>query len=195
MGKIYLARHGQDEDNAAEILNGRRDTNLTALGRTQAQALAYKIQDLGIDCIYTSPLRRAYDTGRICHEHLGLPRQALRVHPDLIERDFGVLTGQPKKDIPRYSRELLETRHTLFFLSAPYAEDFSKVRERASRVLADIQKLSYTKILLVCHGDVGNMVRAAFYGLSIREALTTYGSFMNCDVFELDEDTLGGCLI
>lgn len=29
---LYLARHGQDEDNARSILNGRRDTPLTLLG-------------------------------------------------------------------------------------------------------------------------------------------------------------------
>lgn len=43
---IYLARHGQDEDNANGILNGQRDNPLTKIGREQAAALARKIKEL-----------------------------------------------------------------------------------------------------------------------------------------------------
>ncbi len=34
MLKIYLARHGQNEDNANGILNGHRDLPLTDIGLT-----------------------------------------------------------------------------------------------------------------------------------------------------------------
>ena len=40
MLNLYLARHGQDEDNAKGILNGRRDNPLTKLGVNQAKKLA-----------------------------------------------------------------------------------------------------------------------------------------------------------
>jgi probable phosphoglycerate mutase len=48
MTKIYLARHGQDQDNANAILNGHRDTPLTKIGLTQADQLSQKIKESGI---------------------------------------------------------------------------------------------------------------------------------------------------
>lgn len=48
MLNIYLARHGQDQDNANGILNGRRDMPLTELGVNQAKELAGKLKLIGI---------------------------------------------------------------------------------------------------------------------------------------------------
>lgn len=44
MLKIYLARHGQNEDNAIGILNGYRDLPLTDTGLAQAAEVANKIK-------------------------------------------------------------------------------------------------------------------------------------------------------
>lgn len=67
MNIIYIARHGQDEDNALDMLNGRRDTPLTVMGESQAQTLGQTIRDSGVifDVLYSSPLRRAADTALI----------------------------------------------------------------------------------------------------------------------------------
>jgi precorrin-6B methylase 1 len=45
--KIYVARHGQDTDNANGILNGRRDEQLTELGKQQAKDVARKMSEAG----------------------------------------------------------------------------------------------------------------------------------------------------
>ena len=65
--KIYLARHGQDEDNLNGILNGHRNKPLTSIGLNQAEALAGMIKENNIhfDVIYSSPLRRAFKTAEI----------------------------------------------------------------------------------------------------------------------------------
>ena len=44
---IYVARHGQDQDNSNGILNGHRDEPLTELGRQQAKDVAIKMQQAG----------------------------------------------------------------------------------------------------------------------------------------------------
>ena len=74
MLKIYLVRHGQDQDNANKILNGRRDTPLTEKGLEQAQELAEKIKETGISfsAAYSSPLKRAYKTASTITNALGL---------------------------------------------------------------------------------------------------------------------------
>ena len=45
MLNIYLTRHGQDEDNAKSILNGRRNMPLTDKGIKQAKEVAQKTQE------------------------------------------------------------------------------------------------------------------------------------------------------
>ena len=54
MTTIYIARHGQNEDNVRGILNGHRDLPLTDLGRQQARQLARHIKDreLVFDAVY-----------------------------------------------------------------------------------------------------------------------------------------------
>ena len=85
MSKIYIVRHGQDEDNANGLLNGHRDKELTALGRQQAKVIAGKLKGDGIDVIYTSPLKRAYETAEIIAKELQID-QVIR-DENLKERD------------------------------------------------------------------------------------------------------------
>jgi broad specificity phosphatase PhoE len=98
--EIYIARHGQNEDNVNGILNGHRDLPLTELGRQQAYDLAHGIEaiELTFDGVYTSPLDRAYETARIVCGSLGLKAKPV-VIPELIERDFGSGTGRPIKEV------------------------------------------------------------------------------------------------
>ncbi|MFA5230620.1 MAG: phosphoglycerate mutase family protein, partial [Candidatus Paceibacterota bacterium] len=72
MLKIYLARHGQDQDNAMGILNGHRDNPLTDLGISQAHTMADKAKEknLTFDVIYSSPLQRTFQTASIIGETL-----------------------------------------------------------------------------------------------------------------------------
>jgi probable phosphoglycerate mutase len=76
MNKIYIVRHGQDQDNANGLLNGHRDTPLTLIGLEQANQIAQKIKDsnLSFDKVYSSPLERAYKTAEIIADTLNLPK-------------------------------------------------------------------------------------------------------------------------
>jgi L-arabinonolactonase len=121
---IYLARHGQDEDNANGILNGRRrDRPLTETGRRQAQRLSEKIaqtkviNNISIDAVYSSPLQRALETARILlpavsyvlrddhddhddtYTNNNIGTVDVTVLEDLAEREFGVMTGVPVSKI------------------------------------------------------------------------------------------------
>ena len=181
MNKIFLMRHGQDEDNLAGILNGRRDSPLTELGRQQAKIAAEKLKGNKIDIIYTSPLKRAYETARIVAGVLGVDEVILDQH--LIERDFGILTGKPFADIKKYSKKNLGT----YFLEVEGAETFSDLLERGKKALAEIQERHKDKnILIVCHGDIGKMIRAAYHNLDWETSLKTL-YFHNTQVLELSE--------
>ncbi len=92
MNNIYLARHGQDQDNAKGILNGHRDMPLTELGLLQATQVSEKIKEAALmfHKIYSSPLQRAYETARRISETLNM--EAPEKLDQLIERDFGIMS-------------------------------------------------------------------------------------------------------
>jgi len=189
MNKIFLVRHGQDEDNANGILNGRRDTPLTKLGRQQAQTVAEKLRDNGIEVIYASPLKRAYETARIVAETLGVDEVITDEH--LMEREFGVLTGKPVADISKYSSKTLQTDRVLYFIEAEGAEDFPTLYQRGKKILEEISQRHPNKnILIVAHGDIGKMIRAAYHNWTWEEGIKT-PYFENTGVLELsDRDIL-----
>lgn len=188
MLNIYLARHGQDQDNAAGILNGRRDMPLTEIGKTQATTVAEKIRLAGLsfDTIYTSPLKRTQETAEIIAETIGGPKPQLL--EDLIERDFGVMSGKPQSQITELcSPDILVTNTIIYFLNPEGAETFPDLLERAGRLLADVQKRHTSgSVLLVTHGDFGKMIYAQYYNLPWRDVLTQF-HFGNSELLLLAE--------
>lgn len=191
MLRIYLARHGQDRDNANRILNGWRDEPLTDLGFEQARETAEKIatSDITLDKIYSSPLRRACATASIIADRLGLP--APEKLDDLIERNFGVMTGQPQQEVEaQCAPDTIKTDTITYFLSPEGGETFLQLTDRANRLLARLKEVHKDgNILLVAHGDIGKMIYAAYYGLNWRDILTMF-HFGNSELLLLAPDSL-----
>lgn len=153
MTTIYIARHGQNEDNVRGILNGHRDLPLTDLGRQQARQLARHIKDreLVFDAVYASPLGRAFETAAIVAAELELAEPI--IHDDLIERDFGIMTGT-----------------------------FPELLARGQRVLDFMARQHPDQtVLLACHGDIGKMIYAAATSTPWRQVLTDF-YFGNTDI-------------
>jgi broad specificity phosphatase PhoE len=188
MLKIYIARHGQNEDNANGILNGHRDMPLTDLGVKQAYELAAGIQkaSLTFDAVYASPLSRAYKTGEIVCETLGVATPLIL--DSIIERDFGVMTGKPARDIERLcAPDIIKTDTVMYFLSPEGAETFPMLLARAARALDQIKaEHSDGSVMLATHGDFGKMLYASFYGLPWEDILTQF-HFGNCELLLLEE--------
>jgi broad specificity phosphatase PhoE len=183
MGKIFIVRHGQDEDNANHILNGRRDRQLTDLGRQQAKIVGAKLKDKHIAVIYSSPLKRAFETAQIIAKEIGVKN--VIVHDDLIERDMGILAGKPITDIPKYAKKILVTDRVDYFLEAEGAENFQSLYNRGKKVLEDFkQRYADEVILIVAHGDIGKMIRAVYHGWTWEEGLKT-PYFDNTGILEL----------
>jgi len=131
--EIFIARHGQNQDNAQGILNGHRDMPLTDLGKEQARELgeAIKSAALQFDAVYSSPLARAFETAEIISQVAGTPRPL--VYDQLIERDFGVLTGEPADKIEELCQpDIIKTDTITYFLSPEGAETFPQLVERGS---------------------------------------------------------------
>lgn len=190
MLKIYMTRHGQDQDNSEGILNGHRDKSLTEKGIEQAHEIADKIKEsnLVFDTIYSSPLRRAFDTAKIISETTSNPSP--KKEELLIERDFGIMTGKKICDIESLcAPNIIKSDAIIYFLDAEGVETFPVLLNRAGKILNFINKNHKDgSVLLVTSGDVGKMIYAKYYNLDWKDILTQI-HFGNCDLLLLSENS------
>lgn len=183
MGKIFVVRHGQDKDNAQYILNGRRDNSLTDLGKKQVKIIAGQLKKQNIQVIYSSPMKRAIQTAQIIAAESGI--KEININNDLNERDFGILTGKPIADIPKYATRILRSHGITYFLEAEGSESFENLYKRVKKVLYTIQKKHTDEnVLIITHGDVGKMIRAVYQGRTWEEGLHQ-PNFANAQILEL----------
>lgn len=90
---LYLTRHGETDNNAAGLVQGRGlDPDLNDVGRAQAEAIARLLREVPLDAVYTSTQRRSQETAAPSvaeHEHARLV-----VRDGLDEMDWGVHEGK-----------------------------------------------------------------------------------------------------
>jgi broad specificity phosphatase PhoE len=177
MLKIYVARHGQDKDEAAGIISGQSDEALTDEGLAQTEELTRIIWSLGLHfgAVYTSPLQRAYRTAEIITDTLELPKPMPRAN--LTERACGTMTGQPQSAIEELcGSDIIKSASTTYFLQAHAAETFPELLARARAVLADIKANhgDQGKVLIVTHADIAKVLFAAYYGLEWQPVISMF---------------------
>lgn len=156
MTHLYLARHGETEENVAQILQGLMPGHLTARGREQAAELRDKLvaAHTAFDVMLTSDLQRALDTANIINGGLHLP---LSPCPLLRERDWGSFTGTPIT-IARSSQ------------MPDDAESVQAMFERAKRFINYIYKVYHNQsVLAIGHGLFNRTIQAAFAHCEIRD--------------------------
>ncbi|KAI9507357.1 phosphoglycerate mutase-like protein [Russula earlei] len=94
--RIFIARHGETEENKQGIIQGHLDTALNLEGEKQADLVAKALKDVPFDACYSSDLRRAADTAkRIIVYHDGVE---LQTQTALRERHMGHFQGRVFED-------------------------------------------------------------------------------------------------
>jgi alpha-ribazole phosphatase len=148
MTHLYLVRHGETDWNAQGCYLGHRDIPLNARGRTQAQALAQRLQNIVFDSVYTSDLIRAHETATILQPmHKPLPLLWLR---ELNFGDFEGLTHQGVAE--QYPKQVTEWQSNIQ-QAPPRGES---VIQLADRIMQFIEHLAIyrqeQRLLIVSHG-------------------------------------------
>lgn len=92
--KLYFARHGETDWNVINRTQGWTDIPLNSTGVAQAEALREKLAklDYAFDAVYTSPLKRAYQTAEIATAG----QYPLLIDDRLKERNCGEFEGKPR---------------------------------------------------------------------------------------------------
>lgn len=154
MTTLYLVRHGETEDNAAQIMQGQTQGRLTDKGREQAREVRDRMATERIDAFVASDLRRAVETAEIISEPHGM---AVETTSLLRERDWGGFTG-------RYIPDLKDE---------PWPDDIETLQQLSQRAATFIEyikrKYDGMKVLAVGHGIINKAIQSVHYNRPMAE--------------------------
>ncbi len=170
---IYLVRHGETEGNLVDKAQGQFDAALTERGKIQAEAVAKRLSDIEFDAIYSSDLRRAFETAK----KIAAYRPGIQIYscPQLREYDFGDYEDALWTSIADADPELfqtwknLDTRERTEFPGGESMQGaWNRIGEATREILANHQQGS-KKILIVGHGGSLQGVMGHLLVLRIRD--------------------------
>lgn len=151
-----MVRHGQSQHNAHSIVAGQRETPLTLLGREQAKAAGREAAHLHIDYIVCSPMGRARETAEIIATEIDYPLDHIVLLPDLRERNLGQLEGKS------YAQDHKHNGNYRLTEDIPGVEPLGLLHQRVSHALHVVLQSTHKNVLIVCHMNVGRMLRVLY---------------------------------
>jgi ribonuclease H / adenosylcobalamin/alpha-ribazole phosphatase len=158
--RLLLARHGEVPSNRELRYVGSLDEPLAAPGLEQADRLAAALAGLPVRAVYSSPLRRAQETGRRIAEARDLP---LRLDPRLREQAFGEWEGRTRREVLEGDGERLLRWEADLGSTPPGGDSLAAVQGRMLDLVADLSREhSGDWIVLVSHvGPIKALLCAA----------------------------------
>ena len=163
MTEILLVRHGETEWNVAEVFRGRIDVPLNDAGTRQAELLAEYLEGVRIEAIYSSVLKRAWQTAEAIARHQSLE---INVLSELIDFDFGEWQGLSRQEVEeRFPEEYTDWLSHPERMKTTGGENLEQVRERSVRAVDEVIKAHHGTIALVSHRVVHKVLICALLGL------------------------------
>ena len=153
---FYVFRHGETDMNAAGQFQGQTvDAPLNEKGRAQAEKLAETLKNSGMEIVFSSPLKRAFETAGTVAKALNIP---LKTDRHFIEGNLGVIERRKKETLTQDER-------TIFSQWAKLDNQFQDVhfqggeskRQILNRTISGLKGLlsqPYQKIGIATHSAV-----------------------------------------
>ncbi len=155
--ELYILRHGTTQWNKTARLQGRTDIPLDEEGIRLAKETGDALADVRFDAVYSSPLKRAYDTAKYVLKDRDLP---IQVDERLIEVSFGDLEGMSQQN--NGSRKKQDMDSLKFDISTfhapPNGESMQHLLDRTHSFYEDVihdPKLKGKRVLVSMHGGSG----------------------------------------
>ncbi len=168
--RLWFIRHGETEHNINGIFQGQLDTELTDVGRRQAEATARALARVPFARILASDLKRAFHTA----EHIAGGRD-ISVEPDarLREMHYGVLQGVAYGDFQAVLRShgVGESWGRGVFsvdgAAPPGGESLADLVERTTAFIADVTQGDQpeAEIAVVTHGGTIRTMMTELLGM------------------------------
>lgn len=151
MTTVYTVRHAQSAGNLGKVFQGRLDTDLSEVGKRQLGPLAERFENIHVDAVFSSPLRRALETAQAVSTICKAP---LIADNRLIEIDGGAYQGKRYEELAVLFPESYQAwvNHAGSF-EAPDGESMKQVYQRMKDAVCDlVEKNKGKTIVLVSHG-------------------------------------------
>ena len=165
MARLLLVRHGKIEGEASRYY-GHIDIGLSQEGVKQVEMLRDRLASQNLNVVYSSDLKRAFDTAEIiaaAHKLTVIPRSDLR------ELDFGKFAGMTFDEMKKHYRRavrLLSGQEP--DISAPGGESLRQMSNRIQRFVAEVQKQPpERRLLVVAHGGSLKVLLCLLLGISL----------------------------
>lgn len=159
---VYFVRHGQTAWNAEQRLQGQADTDINALGRSQADRNGRRLAELIADPLrfdfVASPMRRTRETMERVRAAMGLDPAAYRTDPRLVEVHFGDWQGHTFAELEARRPGSTQARRFDKWNFVPPGDSAESYEMLTARVASWFAEISGPTVC-VTHGGV---VRAIF---------------------------------
>lgn len=165
---IYLIRHGESEGNKSNLFLGHTDLDITEKGHAQAEMTAEFLKDIKVDAIYSSDLKRAYNTGLHTAKRKGMEivkDENLReiFAGEWENRLFEDIVVEYKEDFKVWKENIGRARCT----------GGESVEELLERFVSEVKKIAKENegktVFIFTHATPIRVLRAALDGLSLDE--------------------------
>jgi len=146
------------------VFSGHSDPRLTALGRTQASAVAERLSRERVHRVVSSDLARARETAAPIAASLGLPADA---DARFREMHYGEWEGKTQEVITaEYGTEWEALTKPTADFRAPGGESLQELRERVHDGYLDVVRAHPDEtVVVVAHGNAIQMLLGALLGL------------------------------
>jgi len=182
--ELILIRHGETIWNKEGRVQGLSDIELSDVGLNQTRKLALSIQDLNIKAIYSSPVKRAYQTAQIINEIHNAP---IFLEPGLVEMDQGDFEGLTFQELKTCEKDFLQRwMKDPAAVTMPNGESLAGLQKRAWSVVANIidktedaliVSHNFTIAAILCR--IQNISLSQFRKVCVGTASKTVVSFQN----------------
>ncbi len=184
--KLILVRHGETDWNRDNRVQGHSDVALNETGTEQARCLAQQLKGESVTAIYSSPLRRAWETALAIAE---FHRLSVQAEPDLAELDVGEMDGLTFEQMrSKYGDILREWMRDAGPVKMPNGESLEELQGRAwPAVVRMLHRHPEGTVVAISHNFTINTIICQAIGLPLCDFRRLGLSVASISVLDLNE--------
>ncbi len=167
--QLYIMRHGETSWNKARMIQGRTDTELTERGIEMAEKTAEGMKNIDFECIYSSPLTRAYKTAEVIRAGRDIP---IIKDERLFEVCFGEWEGANIDERQDQLEKFFDD--PVKYVATRGAESYEDILSRAKSFLEEViyplkDKEDDCKVLVAGHAAINRGLSAILMNTELKD--------------------------